>query len=210
MATYDTSRTIEVERSRRRTVFLVVFGVILGALQFVFMDGERAFSVTAIFGLFLCIAIFLRLYYASGPLTIGPQGIRDVNVSAEFIPWAAIESIKTETNPDTGRFLVLKIYPGWEGKLSLTKTADFDKWAAKSLGRDGLSIGVTDLAMSLDQLFECVSAYANAYRAQAHEPPNDATPLLVSEQDSSPPDRSSLLIRPLEVYIRHTSRVSLR
>ena len=190
MAIYDTSRTIEFERKWRTTIALVA---ISGAIMMIYLASPLtvealtfaaifSLCVAALFGLF---AFFFRPIIVFESLTIGPQGIRDVSVSAELIPWAAIESIETETDIDNGRLLVLKIYPGWKKKLSLTRRV---RWNSG----DGLRIG-GDLKISLDQLFECVSAYANAYRAQAHEPPSGAAPRLVSEQGASPPTRTRFL-----------------
>ncbi len=92
-----------------------------------------------------------------------------MRVAAEFIPWAAIESIRTWTYKGQ-KILVLKVDPGLEGKLSLTKLVRFTRSANKALGADGLCIAATDLKISYDQLLECVVAYANAHRAQAIEP----------------------------------------
>ncbi len=134
---------------------------------------SAAFAAAAFFGLGTIILLW-RLFAASGPiLTIGPHGIRHVRVAAEFIPWAAIESIRTWTY-DGQRILVLKVYPGLEEKLSLTKIARFTRSANKALGADGLCIAATDLKISYDHLLECVVAYANAHRAQAIEPLSDA------------------------------------
>jgi hypothetical protein len=72
----------------------------------------------------LCAAIILWQGMMPGPLvSIGVRGLRDVRVSAEWIPWAAIVSIS-----EANHAVVLKVDPAFAHAMPLTRHA---RWTSR-------------------------------------------------------------------------------
>jgi hypothetical protein len=109
--TLDASRVIEIGNSPRKLLILCGLGVLMTALAVAVAiplfprahpstyQQVVAYLGIVLFGLCTVVAAW-RLAMTSGPVvTIAPEGIRDIRVAAEFIPWSAVRSIQTWETP---------------------------------------------------------------------------------------------------------------
>mgnify|MGYP001171580111 FL=1 len=171
--TIDTRQTYAFSQSIWKAILLVLGSagfvaasilMIIGVIDGV-RFGLRADTVgwigLAVFGLFLLIALW-RLFAMRGPvLTISPQGLRDVRVAANVIPWTAIERVST-WQMQKPNFLVISVAPAVEERLGLTRMARWTRGANRSLGADGLCIGAQGLPLSFDDLGRLVAAHLDS------------------------------------------------
>jgi hypothetical protein len=171
----DTHQTREIAAAPLKLILMV-----LGALAFVvggcFMSLAtvdtpkysaavvRLLGYVAIifFGLCGLIGVW-RLLTQRGPvITVSPEGLRDVRVSHDIVPWPAIASIGTWTHSGQ-RIMVLGLKPGEEAKLRLTTIARMSRGANARLGADGLAIAAQGTKISHDELIATATEYARAY-----------------------------------------------
>lgn len=173
----DTSRAVEIKASPVRMLGLAVLGLGMTALAAAVAadaipvpPGSLAefggYAGTAFFG--ACTVLLLwRAFTARGPVvTITREGIRDVRVAAEVIPWGAVNDVKIwESNGQ--RVMVLAVDPAIEDWLGLTRIARWTRGANRALGADGLCITAQGLKMGFDELLSTSLAYARAWQAGA-------------------------------------------
>jgi hypothetical protein len=171
----DTTRTIEIRQSPWRMLLLIAGAlafVVLGlALIYGWMDARRSDHFVQAIG-WISVLFFgacglvgaWRLMSVRGPVvTISPQGIRDVRIAKETIPWPAIHDISTWSF-QYQKVMVLAVDPAVERRLTLSAIARMSRRANASLGADGLCIAATGLSMRYDDLLATTKAYAESYR----------------------------------------------
>lgn len=169
----DITQTYAFQQARWKSVVMAIacLGFIIASILMIagIIDGRRfgldaataGWIGLAVFGLFL-MPILWRLLAMRGPaLTVSPQGLRDIRVAANVIPWAAIERIGV-WEMQRQKFLVIGVAPADETKLGLTRIARWTRSANRSLGADGLCIGAQGLPLSFDDLGRLVSAHLDS------------------------------------------------
>lgn len=172
----DTSKTIEIGKSKWKSWFLVAVGIFMTAIGiWLFVTslvkpeadlGEEigTFFVALFFGLATFVS-FRRYVFRSGPiLTLSPGGLRDVRIAPETIPWLAIVSAQTWSYHGQ-KVLVLKVLPDVEKSLSMSRAQRFMQSGNRIVGANGLSI----IAGPLDISFQELSRLIFAYRIAAEE-----------------------------------------
>ena len=173
----DTSRTTEIYASPARQLTLLAFGgmsfALAAGLAFNFVPNvpNDAATVTsgyfgmAFFGLCAGVAIW-RLWAQRGAIiTLSPQGLRDVRVAAEPIPWSAIKEISTG-QMQRQSVLVIAIDPAAEQRLTFTRVARWMREAHRNRGVDGFVISAQALKVGFPTLFYTCRDYWEAWRSQ--------------------------------------------
>ena len=168
---------IEIGYSWKRLVLLLAGGIVLtaGSAAMAFhlfpdMHVDAFYTAVGYFGLvffgFAILKIGWLLLTARGPvLFIDRNGIRDLRVSQDVIPWSAVEQIaydEVKKQP----FVLLKVTPGLEKQLTAGAGKRLMKAANHAIGVDGIVINPAALQVDAPTLFEV----CNAYRA-ARKPP---------------------------------------
>jgi hypothetical protein len=180
----DTHRALEIEASPVRMFGLAALGLLMTALSAVFVLGVfpvppgsfaefAGYAGTVFFG--ACTALILwRAFTTRGPVvTITPDGIRDVRVAEEIIPWSEVNDIRIwESNGQ--RVMVLAVPPGIEAGLGLTRIARWTRGANRALGADGLCVTAQGLKIGFDELLATSLAYARAWHSGAAAAPTHA------------------------------------
>jgi hypothetical protein len=171
----DTTRTIEIENSPLKMVLLALVGILFVVLGIAFVqgwiDGPAPDAVVRLVGWasivffgFCTIVIVWRLFTQRGPVvTITPQGIRDIRIVGDFIPWKAVRSISTWSF-QRQKCMVLAVEPAVEHKLPLTRMARMTRDMNRELGADGLCVAGAGLKMDYDTLLATSTAYWQAAR----------------------------------------------
>jgi hypothetical protein len=110
-----------------------------------------------------CTIVWFWRYFGHGGvvLTISPQGIRDLRIAPETIPWSAVRKVSSWEHSGQ-RVLVLDVDPAVERTLHLSMIAKWSRGANRKLGADGLCVTAHGLTISYDQLWALVSRYAAA------------------------------------------------
>jgi hypothetical protein len=108
------------------------------------------------------VLILWRLFTVRGPVvTVTAEGIRDIRVAAEFIPWRAITDISTWRSRGK-KVIILAVDPVVENRLTLTRMARWSRGPNRLLGIDGLCIVAVGLDTSLDELLRlCMAGMQN-------------------------------------------------
>jgi hypothetical protein len=131
--------------------------------------GDWLFFVVGIVGaLFfgLCTAVMLWRYMMTGPVvTLAREGLRDVRVAREFIPWEAIERVSTYAIGGQ-QFVIVAVAPEVEARLTLTAIARWTRKANRSIGADGLAIGPQGLTIDCATLQAAIEARVLAARSR--------------------------------------------
>jgi hypothetical protein len=176
--TIDTSRAVEIEASPLKQFGLIVISVVMAALCGAIVLGGFAKVQPGSFREFVCyvglvffplcgLLLLWRAVTMRGPtVTITPEGIRDVRVAAEFIPWRAIHNISVWKHRRQ-RFIVLAVDPAVEAGLDLTRMARWSRNGNRALGADGLFIGAGELKIGFDDLLATCLAFAQASQSAA-------------------------------------------
>jgi hypothetical protein len=168
----DTSRTIMIENSPTKMLRLVAGGVVLVvvSLFLTIPDG----IVTKLIGWFgiiffgLCTIVTLwRLFTTRGAVvTISPDGIRDVRIAEDMIPWGAVKKISTWEYQHQ-KFMVLAVDPDVTARLRLVPIARWTRDANRALGADGLCITAGGLKIDYATLLQTSMDYADVARRTA-------------------------------------------
>jgi len=167
----DTSRSIEIEQSPGKMIFLLVLSVLMSALAvgmalLMARGGNGSFAafvvwVGAVFFPLCTILIVWRLFTTRGPVvTITPDGIRDTRVAAELIPWSAITAVSTWQHSGQ-KVMVLAVDPLVERTLTLTAMARWTRGANRTLGADGLCVTAQGLKTDYETLLKTAVEYAS-------------------------------------------------
>lgn len=174
----DTSRTIDIEGSPLKLLLIVGAGILMTAVGVALAFGwfpelaANAYArfigyVSLVFFAACTVAALWRLFTARGPvITIGPRGIRDTRVAADFIPWRAVTGVST-WEYRRQKVIVLAVDPATEARLPLTRIARWTRGANRALGADGLVISSQGLKIDHETLLATVTAYVQAARNPA-------------------------------------------
>lgn len=173
--TIDTSGTVVVGYSRRKLALYAIGSAafVAAGLWMIGIDkpiGRSSpetvrfwgYAAVAFFGLMLLYSASLLLRARSAVISLSPQGLRDVRVSLDTVPWASIASIGTWAYSGQ-RIMVLTLHPGEEAKLRLTRLARWTRSANAQLGADGLSITAQGTDIGHDALLAATTAFARRY-----------------------------------------------
>lgn len=176
----DTTRTYSFRQSPWRMAGLVLAGLVMtGAaaiLAFGMIDTSRMGGLAPVvgfvglifFGAATCMVAW-RIVALRGPvLTLSPEGLRDVRVAAESIPWPAVEAFGT-WSANKQSFVILRVAPEVERGLRQTRIARWTRSANRSLGADGLAIGTTGLELAHEDLLRLIAAYLTPYMPEAED-----------------------------------------
>ncbi len=165
-ANIDVSRTLEFRLAWQDwlgSLAMGVFGMFLSGLMLA--DAAGWFGPEAAIGVWISVPIALVLClgsalalgefykYRGAVVTLSAQGFRDVRLSAEIVPWNAIQEISVEYGP-----LVLQIAPETAASLNLSPAGLNGFHQA-----GGLVIDPKGLTVSLKDLFEATVGYAQAW-----------------------------------------------
>ncbi|MEZ5923494.1 MAG: STM3941 family protein [Hyphomicrobiaceae bacterium] len=170
--TIDTTRTIEITGSRRRLLMLSLLGLAMTGLSvwvaWAGLAPTGSFPQLVVwigvpfFGLCTAIALWRLATADRVVLTLSPDGIRDVRVAQEPIPWAAVTGLSTWSSHGQN-VLVVAVDPEAEKRLTLTRMARWARGPNRALGADGLCIVAAGLSVTHDELIAAASAYAEAW-----------------------------------------------
>ncbi|MGQ0456745.1 MAG: STM3941 family protein [Hyphomicrobium sp.] len=92
-------------------------------------------------------------------LTISSEGIRDVRIAPNLIPWDAIRGM-TLREIKRQRFVMLDLDPGFEKTLQLTRLARFSKPMNAAIGFHGHALNPAGLNGSLDQIVGAIEKFS--------------------------------------------------
>ncbi len=173
---------VEIKGSPAKLFGLLVLGVVMtvgsAAVAFRWYPSVRAGSYQEFIGYVgvifftLCAVVCLwRLVTVGRPVvTITQDGIRDVRIAAELVPWSRIDAMSIHEIRKQ-KFLVLAVDPEFERQLTLTRIARWTRGPNRALGFDGLCIGAQGLATDYKTLFDlCIDrAEAARRRLTPHE-----------------------------------------
>lgn len=171
----DTSGTTTVESSPAKHLWIVILAlgfVAVGYWMTLATEASRRYSADmvrfmgwlsiAVFGFFGAIALW-RLLTQRGPvITFSPEGLRDIRVSHDIVPWSAIASLNT-WQMSGQQVMVVGLKPGEEEKLRLTTIARMSRGANARLGADGLAVTAQGTKICHDDLMKTTIAYAECY-----------------------------------------------
>jgi hypothetical protein len=88
------------------------------------------------------------LFVLRGPVvTISSEGIRDIRIASETIPWHGIKNISTWSY-GRNKVMVLALDPRLESALTLTRLARFSRGPNSVLGANGLCIAPRGLKIN--------------------------------------------------------------
>jgi hypothetical protein len=166
---------IEIGYSWKRLLVLLVGMVILtaGGAAMAFhlfpdMHVDAFYTVVGYFCLlffgFGILKIGWLLVTARGPvLFIDRNGIRDLRVSPNVIPWDAVEQIGI-SEVKKQAFVTLKVVPALENQLVASAGKKLMAAANHALGVDGIVLNPSGLQVDAQSLFEVCNAYRAAAR----------------------------------------------
>jgi hypothetical protein len=165
---------IEIGYSRKRLLVLFAGGIVLtaGCAAMAFhlfpdMQVDAFYTAVGYFGVvffgFAILKIGWLFLTARGPvLFIDRNGIRDLRVSPDVIPWDAIDQILIGAVRKQS-FVTLKVTPAMEKQLVASTGKKLMAAANHALGVDGVVINPSGLQVDPETLFEVCNAYRAAY-----------------------------------------------
>jgi len=174
----QTSDVMEIKGSRVKLLGVLTAGVVMttAASDLVFdwippagRYGASGGSVAwGWFGLLFfgwCTAVSLRRLLTAGRtvVTITPEGIKDIRIPIDFVPWRGVRDISTG-QIGWGRFIVLAVEPSVEARLALAPIAKWSLGLSRMLGTDGLCVAAIGLKINHDALLKACLAYWRAAR----------------------------------------------
>ena len=95
-------------------------------------------------------------------LSVDRNGIRDLRVSPDVIPWDAVEQIGI-SEVKKQKFVTLRVTPALEQQLVASAGRKLMKAANHALGVDGIVINPSGLQVDPPTLLEVCNAYRAAY-----------------------------------------------
>ncbi|SHM13747.1 STM3941 family protein [Roseibium suaedae] len=172
----DTTRSLEISGSPLKRIGLFLLSPVMVAVSLfpiIYTWGTPEANSLAVFFCYIGVVLFSacgvlilwRLFRQTGTvIELRPDGIRDIRVAAEVIPWSAVQDIYTWTYQRQS-IMVISVPHEVEQTLSLTRIARWSRRANTALGADGLCIGATGLTISYDQLLDATLQYLAAWQA---------------------------------------------
>lgn len=170
---------LSLRYSRRKLVFYALGGFAFAALAAVvtlMMVSEDNVWVGLIGGL---VPLFGVLFFGAIGMValarmlqdrvivrIGDDGIYDLRIARDVIPWSAIEAIRVQ-DMQGQRFIMLDLEPEAERRLALTPSASFFKPLNGRLGFPGLCVNAAGLDGRFDDMVAAIQHYDMRYVAQA-------------------------------------------
>jgi hypothetical protein len=171
----DPSRRVAIGYSSTRMAGLIVLGAGMTGMSLTIYGWRHPlrydlFFVVGIVGaLFFGLGTAVMLWRAlttGAVVTLAPEGLRDVRVAREFIPWTAIERVSTYTISGQS-FVIVAVAPEVEQRLTLTAIARWTRGANRAIGADGLAVGPQGLAIDCAALQAAIEARVEAARSGA-------------------------------------------
>lgn len=171
MAKPEPDTTITIRQSLAKMLGLIILAIGMTALGFVLAWPSVAGSELGYFGQLMgwiafvffggcTILISWRALTLRGPVVaISPDGVRDVRVAADTIPWSAIEDIYTWQTYGQ-KIVILQIPDAEWDRLKLTSIARRSRSANRALGADGIAISAQGLTIGPDRLYELIAEMA--------------------------------------------------
>lgn len=173
---HDADRTIVFSSSVQKHLVGIIIGVVMVSLSIfvltvpsdqgggVVLLGMRvAGGAGLVFFGFVLLVIVRRLLSPGGIVTLAPEGLRDVRIAPDFIPWSAVEGISAWGSGATA-VMVLHVRPETEKALRLTRMARWTRSMNAGLGADGLCVALAGLDTDDENLLARTEAYWRAYR----------------------------------------------
>lgn len=131
--------------------------------------------IAVLFG-FIAVIYGMQALRGGVAVSVGPEGVRDTRLSDAWIPWSAIEGLRT-LNTESGipeisaRGVVLEVEPTFLRKLKLTPIARFGRWVNAAFGQKrDLMIAQQGLRGDLTEVKAAIrSGMARAQQAHTQE-----------------------------------------
>ncbi|WP_422377045.1 STM3941 family protein [Roseibium sp.] len=176
--TIDPNETLRFKRSLARTLLLLSLSIPFAGLGYVLTtgvfdapgsegDGQVLGIVCMAFfgglGLFGAIRLLLKPDQA---IEIGPEGIRDERISADWLPWAHITGISTWRSRGSS-FIMLDLDETFEATLNQSVVYKAYRLANALVGAQGHCLNPMGFGVSFRDLQSIVLAYAEAHGAPA-------------------------------------------
>jgi hypothetical protein len=187
--TINTNGEFKVEASPIKLLRAALIGAVFSAICIAAALGwfdnvqpgsfrEFVSYIGAVFFPVLAVGALWRALATRGPvLILSREGIQDLRLAAELIPWNAIQDIAVR-EVRGHRSIMLSIDPAVEAKLTFNPIIRWTRKADRAFGMSGLSIGAADLKIGFDDLLATTLAFARAGRS------NDAAPRTFSALQS--------------------------
>ena len=182
--------TIEARYSAKKLLRVLWIGVVFTALCTFIAFGHltnpapgiivliAAYCGIFIFG-FGALRLLFQFITRSGrvAITVNADGIRDVRVAAEAIPWAAISDVSPFAVPKPSLWpfgkreynvsgLFLTLLPECEAGLAISWGARASRVANRVIGMNGIYINGAGLEIDWDEFLKVSKAYLNAVRTR--------------------------------------------
>jgi hypothetical protein len=113
------------------------------------------------FGPCTALAFWKLLTAGRTVVTISPDGIKDIRLAADILPWSGVRNIST-AKLERQKFIVLAVEPSTEERLPLTRMARWTRGPNRMLGIDGLCVSAIGLKINHDALLRTCLAYWQA------------------------------------------------
>ena len=166
------SEVIEIRQSPLRALGLLAVGVLMTlvclAVVLGWIDGRTPDVVTLaacwlgvlLFGLGTAVIAWRLATIGAGPVvTLSPEGIRDIRIAPETIPWSAVRGIGSRRVQGQA-FIVLDVDPG--AALTLSPAVRWTRGANRAIGAGGLWISANELNTGHAALLAQCQAYWDA------------------------------------------------
>ena len=116
----------------------------------------------AFFGPVTALLLWRLMTQRGTVITLSPDGLCDIRVSPDVVPWTAIKSLATWQHSGQ-KVLIVALMPGEEEKLKLTTLARMTRSANSKLGADGLAVTAHGTKIAHEDLLASALAYAGRY-----------------------------------------------
>lgn len=176
--TIDPGETLRFKRSLARTLLLLSLSIPFVGLGYVLTTGVfdapgsegdgRILGIVCMaffggLGLFGTIRLLLKPDLA---IEIGPEGIRDARISADWLPWAHITGISTWRSRGSS-FIMLDLDETFEAGLKQSAAYKAVKLANALVGARGHCLNPMGFGVSFAKFKTTLLAYAEAHGAPA-------------------------------------------
>lgn len=162
--------TAEIRSSKLLGVLSFVVCAIMLGMGVILWDsahGKQQVLGAVFIGVFgpLAVLIVRSVTRYSGVIVkLSADGIRDIRLAADTIPWNAILSVETWSRPFRFSIVVLNVRPEVESTLDLKTTAGWFRGSRRTAGADGLCIAAHDLEIGFYDLKDLIDTYWENYR----------------------------------------------